>query len=60
MSIVAPNLDKISARTFDTDTLGGRRALRGLFVFLASIGGCLLILGGAVAIAWMVSLLGGV
>ena len=58
LSIVAPNLDKLSARTLDATTFGGRRALRGFGVLVAALGGCLLILGGAVAVQWIVGLVG--
>jgi len=58
VSIVAPNIDKITGRTFDTTTLGGQRARRGLFAFLASVGGGLVVIGLVVAAQAVLTALG--
>jgi len=58
VSIVAPNIDKITGRTFDTSTLGGRRARRGLLAFLASVGGALVVIGLVVAVQSVMTALG--
>ena len=58
VSIVAPNIDKITARTFDVSTFGGERARRGLLAFLASVGGALVIIGLVVAAQTIMTALG--
>lgn len=58
VAIVAPNIDKVTSRTFDTSILGGQRAKRGFFVALASIACGLGVIGGVVAIQTVFGLLG--
>jgi hypothetical protein len=58
VAIVAPNLDKVSGRTFDSGTLGGQRAKRGLFVALASMGGGVLVIVVVVVAQSILKLLG--
>jgi hypothetical protein len=58
VAIVAPNIDKITARTFDPGTLGGRRVRRGFLVLIAAIAGCLVVIGVVAASLWVMSVLG--
>ncbi|MFF1878976.1 hypothetical protein [Leifsonia sp. NPDC058230] len=56
MAIIAPNIDKISADAFDPRTPAGRRTLRGLLVFAASIVAAGVVIGLVVAVQWAMAL----
>ena len=58
VATVAPNIDKISALSFDGRTVAGRRSRRGLFAFGASVAGCALVIGIVVAAQSLMGFLG--
>ncbi|WP_025157775.1 hypothetical protein [Leifsonia aquatica] len=50
VSIVAPNIDKVSRAGFDGSTVAGRRARRGFVIALGVVVGCAAIAGIAMAV----------
>ncbi|MDN4616312.1 hypothetical protein P5G50_17830 [Leifsonia sp. F6_8S_P_1B] len=58
VAIVAPNLDKITARTFAPGTLGARRVRRGFVVLASVVAACVVIVGVAAVVLWAMSALG--
>ena len=58
VKIVAPNIDKISALSFDGRTVAGRRSRRGLIAFAVSVAGCAIVIAIAVAAQSLMTALG--
>ena len=58
VAIVAPNIDKVSALSFDRRTVAGRRSRRGMIAFAASVAGCAAVIGIVVAVQSLLGLLG--
>lgn len=58
VAIVAPNIDKISARAFDTQALAGQRTRRGLIAFIASVAAGGIAIGIVVAVQSVMAMLG--
>ncbi len=58
VSIVAPNIDKISGVTFNPRTFTGRRTLRSVIVLASFVVGSVAVIGVVVAVQWVMSLFG--
>ena len=56
--IVAPNIDKISPHSFDTQTLAGQRSRRGLIAFIACVAACAVVIGVVIAVQSVMAMLG--
>ncbi|MFF2053366.1 hypothetical protein ACFVU2_17330 [Leifsonia sp. NPDC058194] len=58
VAIVAPNIDKVSALSFDRRTVAGRRTRRGVIAFAASVAGGVVVIGIVVAVQSVMGALG--
>jgi hypothetical protein len=58
VAIVAPNIDKVSALSFDRRTVAGRRSRRGLVAFAASVVGGVVVIGFVVAVQSLMAFVG--
>jgi hypothetical protein len=58
VAIVAPNIDKVSALSFDRRTVAGRRSRRGLIAFAASVAGGVVVIGIVVTAQSVMSFVG--
>ncbi|GIT80269.1 hypothetical protein LLS1_19380 [Leifsonia sp. LS1] len=58
VAIVAPNIDKVSAVSFDRRTVAGRRTRRGLVAVVASVAGGVVVIGIVVATQSVMNLFG--
>ena len=58
VSIVAPNIDKVSALSFYRTSVAGRRSRRGLIAFATSVAAGVVVIGIVVAAQSVMSFLG--